>query len=123
MARRLPRRRGRLVSDPKPECSLVSEDGGGTCPAGLPVPRGTVTTRATLRSVAVLVLLAVLLTAASLVFTAHYVSTDDRKWCAAMTLLTAKPVPKPADPKANPSRQQNWLFYETFLTLRRNLGC
>ena len=111
------------MNDDKPLCSLAGEDGGRTCPAGLPVPRGTIMTRRTLRSVAVLVLLGFLLTGANLLFTAHYVSTDDRKWCATMTLLTARPVPKPPDPAANPSRAQTYRFYETFVTLKRSLGC
>ena len=111
------------MTEQPPDCPLVSEGDGRTCPAGLAVPRGAVTTRRTMRSVAVLVLLGFLLTGANLLFTAHYVSSDDRKWCATMTLLTAHPVPKPADPASNPSRAQTWRFYETFVTLKRSLGC
>ena len=59
----------------------------------------------------------------NLLYTAYAVSSDDHKWCAAMTLLTAHPVPKPADPKANPSRAQTYQFYVTFVQLKRNLGC
>lgn len=68
-------------------------------------------------------LVVVALFAASLLYTAHAVSTDDHKWCAAMTLLTSKPVPKPANPKANPSREQNYQGYETFVQLKHRLGC
>jgi uncharacterized lipoprotein len=75
------------------------------------------------RSAVILVLLVALLSGASLVWNARTVSTDDHKWCAAMTLLTAHPVPKPADPAANPSREQTYRFYETFVTLQHSLGC
>lgn len=79
--------------------------------------------RAVRYAVVALFSLAALLTATNILFTVTYVHASDRKWCTAMTLLTARPVPKPADPKANPSRQASWQFYQTFLDLRRNLGC
>jgi len=75
------------------------------------------------RAAIVLVLLVAVLTGASLVQNARAVTSDDHKWCAAMMLLTEHPVPKPADPKANPSREQTYRFYETFVTLKRSLGC
>jgi hypothetical protein len=71
----------------------------------------------------VLFLLAALFGVGNLFWTAHQVNTNDHKWCNAMTLLTSKPVPKPADAAANPSREQNWQFYETFVVLRHHLGC
>lgn len=91
---------------------------------GLPHDRrGAVTTRRILRSLATLVIIVFLATSANLLFTARYVASDDHKWCAAMTLLTAHPVPRPAHPAANPSREQTWQFYETFVHLRHSLGC
>ena len=75
------------------------------------------------RSAVILVLVVAVLCGANLLFTARTVTNDDHKWCAAMTLLTARPVPKPADPKANPSRQQTYRFYMTFVELKHSLGC
>ena len=74
-------------------------------------------------SAMVLVLVVAALAAANLLYTAHAVTENDRQWCAAMTLLTSRPVPKPADPKANPSRQQTYLYYMTFVELKHSLGC
>lgn len=44
-------------------------------------------------------------------------------WCQAMNLLTSHPVPKPSDPAANPSREKNYQFYITFLTIKERLHC
>src|SRR6185437_9647529 len=74
-------------------------------------------------SAMILVLIVAALIGASLLFTARAIANDEHKWCNAMTLLTARPVPKPADPKANPSRQQTYLYYMTFVELKHSLGC
>src|SRR6185437_8577040 len=98
MGRRLPRRRRHLVS------------------------RLTAWARAN-SSAVILVLIVAVLTGASLVQNARTIRADDQKWCAAMTLLTERPVPKPADPAANPSREQTYRFYMTFVELKHSLGC
>jgi len=54
---------------------------------------------------------------------ARAVQANNKKWCTAMVLLTSHPVPRPPDPSANPSREQNYQDYVTFRTLRRRLGC
>jgi hypothetical protein len=51
------------------------------------------------------------------------VSTSDRRWCSTLALLTARPVPRPADPKANPSREDAWRFYVNLRTLEHHFGC
>lgn len=51
------------------------------------------------------------------------IENSQHQWCDTLTLLTARPVPKPADPKANPSREQNYQFYETLVHLRDRFGC
>ena len=48
---------------------------------------------------------------------------DDRNWCATLDLLTSHRVPRPADPGANPSREQAYRFYVVFEQRRRTLGC
>ena len=51
------------------------------------------------------------------------VSAGDRRWCAVLDLITSQPVAKPADPKANPSREGQYALYQDFLTLQREFGC
>ncbi|MGH3402016.1 MAG: hypothetical protein ACRDRJ_05765 [Streptosporangiaceae bacterium] len=51
------------------------------------------------------------------------VAASDHKFCAVVTGFTAQPVPKPADPAANPSREQNYQWFERFVRLGRSLGC
>ena len=75
------------------------------------------------RAVAMLIVLPLLLTAANLLYTAYEVSSSNRQWCDTLTLLTSQPVPRPADPAANPSRMQTYTLYVDFVTLRRHLGC
>ena len=75
------------------------------------------------RSVVMLFVLALALSAANLLFTTNEVSANNRQWCDTLALLTSKPVPKPTDPHANPSRMQNYTLYADFVTLRRHFGC
>lgn len=51
------------------------------------------------------------------------IANSDRQWCATLTLLTARRVPRPADPAANPSREDAWVFYRNLTTLRDRFGC
>jgi hypothetical protein len=48
---------------------------------------------------------------------------SDQRWCGAIDLLTATPVPKPADAAANPSREATYQLYLDFVTLQREFGC
>jgi hypothetical protein len=48
---------------------------------------------------------------------------SQQNWCASLALLTANPVPRPADPKANPSREQSWEFYQSLVQLQHRFGC
>lgn len=45
------------------------------------------------------------------------------QWCDTLRLLTSRPVPKPPDPVANPSREDSYLFYMNLLDLRHRFGC
>lgn len=58
-----------------------------------------------------------------LFWAAHDADSTGRKFCAIIQLATSHPVPRPADPKANPSRQQNYLGYIGAVNLGRSLGC
>jgi len=50
-------------------------------------------------------------------------AADNHQWCGALELLTSKPVPKPADASANPSRAGEYTLYEDFVALERHYGC
>jgi hypothetical protein len=44
-------------------------------------------------------------------------------FCGIVSAFISKPVPRPADPAANPSREQAYLLYLKFVRLSDNLGC
>lgn len=71
----------------------------------------------------VLAALALLLSAGNLLFTVHYVGASNHKFCSVVLAVTATPVQRPADPKANPSRENQWEWYERFVQLGQGLGC
>jgi hypothetical protein len=48
---------------------------------------------------------------------------NNQKFCAVIDGFTSEPVPKPADPAANPSRETNYLWYARFTTLGHGLDC
>jgi hypothetical protein len=52
-----------------------------------------------------------------------YVQLQLKHECTALELLTATPVPYPANPKANPSRVTTYNFYEALLYWERADGC
>lgn len=52
-----------------------------------------------------------------------YVQQYAQHGCQALELLTATPVPKPADPAANPSRETTYEFYEALLYWEHADGC
>lgn len=60
---------------------------------------------------------------ASMLFTVNYVQGTNRDFCGVVTAATATPVQRPADPAANPSREQAWEWYQRFMALGRSLGC
>ena len=51
------------------------------------------------------------------------IDTSNHRWCAALELLTVNRVPKPSNPKANPSRETAYQGYQDFLLLRHQFGC
>lgn len=53
----------------------------------------------------------------------HAVSTSQHRWCSTLELLTKHPVSKPSDPKANPSRENAYIFYSNLKILERQFGC
>jgi hypothetical protein len=79
--------------------------------------------RGPVRTVAYLFMVNFAVSAIMLFGLVHYVNAQNAKWCTTLNLLTAHPVPKPAHPSANPSREQAYVFYTDFRELRRSLGC
>lgn len=69
-----------------------------------------------LASVAVLLVLMFL-------YTTYAINASQHDWCSTLQLLTAHKIPKPSDPRANPSRENAYLFYHDFVSLRARLGC
>lgn len=72
---------------------------------------------------ALVLVLLVLAVAASLWLSSAAIGASERKWCGTLALLTARPVPRPADPAANPARQENYLFWLDLVRLKRDYGC
>lgn len=52
-----------------------------------------------------------------------YTNTVAQHACSALDLITEHPVPKPVDPAANPSREQNYEFYQAILSWKRSDSC
>lgn len=50
-------------------------------------------------------------------------AANNRKFCDVINSFIVTKVPKPADPKANPSRERNWELYIKFVRLDNSLGC
>lgn len=69
---------------------------------------------------AVFIILAVV---ACYIFAVYQVDVSQHHWCDALTTLTQNPVPKPADPAANPSRAEAYLLYTEFIDLKGEFGC
>jgi hypothetical protein len=68
-------------------------------------------------------LIPVILFGLSILFTVHYVNTANHKFCQVIRAATATPVQKPANPAANPSREQAFEWYQRYRDLGRSLGC
>jgi len=67
--------------------------------------------------------LPMLIAVTSIAFTVIYVHVVNREFCQVVTGFTAVRVEQPTDPAANPSRENNWEWYERFVALGRSLGC
>jgi hypothetical protein len=63
------------------------------------------------------------LVAGGIFYTGWQVHRSQQQWCDTLALLTSQPVQRPADPAANPSREQAYRYYADFVTLRDRFGC
>lgn len=51
------------------------------------------------------------------------VDVSQRRWCDALQLLTATPVPAPAAPATHPAQVTEYRLYRDFVRLRHVFGC
>lgn len=51
------------------------------------------------------------------------IADSNAQWCDTLSLLTSRPVAKPSDPKANPSRMATYLLYQDFVRLEDKFSC
>ena len=70
-----------------------------------------------------LVALSALMAFSAVMVSLNAISDSNHKWCQIVDTITATPIPKPANPDANPSRERSWEFYIQFVELKRSLGC
>jgi hypothetical protein len=75
------------------------------------------------RGYVVLVLLSVFLSVATYAAGVRKQTTDEHKFCDIVTFSLSVPAPKPADPKAHPSRQRAYEGYQKVVRLGQSLGC
>jgi hypothetical protein len=73
------------------------------------------------RAVVVLFLIAALAGAGNLFWTGRAIDGNNHKFCQVISGIV--PVPRPADPAANPSRETAYEQWERFAGLGRSLGC
>jgi hypothetical protein len=59
----------------------------------------------------------------SILFSVRLVSESNHQWCDIVNTIIVVPVQKPADPKAHPSRQRAYEYYQKFVQLDKSLGC
>jgi hypothetical protein len=76
------------------------------------------------RGYIILVLISVFLSGIVVVYGTIQQDANDHKFCDLFnTLVVAKPIPKPANPKTDPSRARSYDIYVKFRALDRSLGC
>ena len=63
-----------------------------------------------------------MLSASAMLFAAWQVRSSDHKFCQVITGVTAVPVPQPADPAANPSREKQYELYMKFVASLRPIA-
>jgi hypothetical protein len=75
------------------------------------------------KMIAFIITLFVLAVGAPVGIAIWYTQQEVQHECQALRDLTAKAVPYPADPAANPSRVATYNFYVALLTWERQDGC
>jgi hypothetical protein len=75
------------------------------------------------RAYVILVVVSLLLSVGSFMLSVNQIHQSNHKFCALMLGITATPVPKPAHPKIDKSRERSYEFYVIIKNLSRSLGC
>lgn len=57
------------------------------------------------------------------VLAAMAIDSSQHRWCQTLDLLTSNPVPRPVNPKSNPSRENAYTFYINLKSLERDFKC
>lgn len=70
-----------------------------------------------------LTIISMITAAAATLVSFHQIDVNNHKFCQVITPFTSTKVTRPANPKANPSREQAWEWYERYVSLGRSLGC
>ena len=71
----------------------------------------------------ILVIISIFTSTVAAIVSFNHADNDGRVFCEVVNGFVATPVQEPADPAANPSREQDYLWYERFWRLDRKLGC
>lgn len=74
-------------------------------------------------AVTTVVIITILAIAGSYALGLHSLQQSQHQWCTTLDLLTATPVKAPSNPKANPSRENNYRFYFHLKELERDFRC
>ena len=75
------------------------------------------------RAYIVLALISVALSLLSILYSVRLITDSNHQWCDIVNTIVVTPVPKPPDPKAHPSRQRAYEYYQKFVKLDISLGC
>lgn len=71
----------------------------------------------------VLAVISVVLSVAVLLLGVQEQHSNNHKFCDVFNALISTQVPRPADPKKDPSRERSYEIYVKFVVLDRALGC
>ena len=75
------------------------------------------------RAYVILALISLALSGTSAAISQRAISSSDHKFCDVVSSFIAKPVLKPSNPSADPSREQSYEWYIRFAKLDKSLGC
>jgi hypothetical protein len=75
------------------------------------------------RGYVILALMSILLSLAVLLLGSRQISDNNHRFCDLFNALLTPPVPKPANPAKDPSRERSYVLYIKFQTLDKSLGC
>lgn len=81
--------------------------------------------RGTKYALTICIALSLLVTAValSIAMSTWQINRSQREWCDALNVLTSQPVPAPANPAQNPSREAAYRLYEDFVQVKQEFGC